>query len=66
MEKNWFFKSKIVIFVIQIVILSLIIYSFDYKFDINFEIGISKEHKKIIQFLAAQMMVFLLVPAVIT
>ena len=56
MEKNWFFKSKIVIFVIQIVILSLIIYSFDYKFDINFEIGISKEHKKIIQFLANYIM----------
>jgi len=56
MEKNWFFKSKLVIFVIQIVILSLIIYSFDYKFDINFEIGISKEHKKIIQFLANYIM----------
>jgi uncharacterized membrane protein (DUF485 family) len=56
MEKNWFFKSKIIIFVIQIVILSLIIYSFDYKFDINFDIGISKEHKKIIQFLANYIM----------
>ncbi|MFX1321822.1 MAG: hypothetical protein ACFFAQ_09260 [Promethearchaeota archaeon] len=56
MEKNWFFKSKIVIFVIQIVILSLIIYSFDYKFNINFDTDISIEHKKIIQILANYIM----------
>ena len=56
MEKNWFFKSKIVIFVIQIVILSLIIYSFDYKFNINFDTDISIERKKIIQILANYIM----------
>jgi len=59
MEKNWFFKltkSKIVIFLFQIVILSLIIYSFDYKFNINFDTDISIEHKKIIQFLANYIM----------
>jgi len=59
MEKNWFFKltkSKIVIFLFQIVILSLIIYSFDYKFNINFDTNISIEHKKIIQFLANYIM----------
>ena len=59
MEKNKFFKilkSKIVIFLIQIIILSSIIYSFDYKFNINFDIDISKEHKKIIQFLTNYIM----------
>ncbi len=59
MEKNRFFqifKKKLVIFLIQIVILSSIIYSFDYKFNINFDIDISKEHKKIIQFLANYIM----------
>ncbi len=59
MEKNWFFKltkSKIVIFLFQIVILSLIIYSFEYKFNINFDTDISIEHKKIIQFLANYIM----------
>ncbi|MCK4686790.1 MAG: zinc ribbon domain-containing protein [Candidatus Lokiarchaeota archaeon] len=59
MEKNWFFKltkSKIVIFLFQIVILSLIIYCFDYKFNINFDTDISIEHKKIIQFLANYIM----------
>ena len=59
MEKNWFFKltkSKIVVFLFQIVILSLIIYSFDYKFNINFDSDISIEHKKIIQFLANYIM----------
>ena len=38
MEKNWFFKltkSKIIIFLIQIVILILSIYLFDYKYDLN-------------------------------
>ena len=59
MEKNWFFKllkSKILIFLYQILILSLLIYSFRYKFNINFDPEISIEHKKILQFLANYIM----------
>lgn len=47
-----FFRSRIILFLIQILLLSLLIYSFNYKFNIIFDIGILKEREVIIQFLA--------------
>ena len=47
-----FFQSKVVLFTIQILILSLFIYIFDYNFSINFDKSISKERREIIQFIA--------------
>ncbi|MFX1570323.1 MAG: hypothetical protein ACFFCV_18335 [Promethearchaeota archaeon] len=47
-----FFRSKIIIFLIQIIILSFFIYGFGYVFNINFDIDISIERQVIIQFLA--------------
>ncbi|MHA1292421.1 MAG: hypothetical protein ACTSQJ_07120 [Promethearchaeota archaeon] len=52
MVKLRFFKSKLGIFTIQILSLSLLIFLFNYKFKIDFDDGILKERKIIIQFLA--------------
>jgi len=46
------FRSKIVIFLIQILILSLFIYYVDYEFTINFDSNILRERAIIIKFLA--------------
>ncbi|MFW9897882.1 MAG: hypothetical protein ACFFDO_01305 [Candidatus Thorarchaeota archaeon] len=46
------FKTKIINFIIQISILSLLIYLFDYRYNINFDIDISDERRIIIQFIA--------------
>ncbi len=47
-----FFRSRIILFLIQILLLSLLIYSIDYNFNIIFDTGILKEREVIIQFLA--------------
>ncbi len=47
-----FFQSKLVIFTIQILILSLLIYIFKYSFAINFDEDILEEQQIIIQFIA--------------
>ncbi|UCD00881.1 MAG: zinc ribbon domain-containing protein [Promethearchaeota archaeon] len=46
------FRSRIVIFIFQILILTLFILFMDYRIDINFDGGILEEQKAIIQFLA--------------
>jgi hypothetical protein len=46
-----FFRSKIVIFLVQILILSLFLFYFGYKFRINFDIDVSEAQKKITQFI---------------
>jgi len=46
------FKTKIINFIIQILILSLFIYLFNYKYKINFDNDITEERKFVIQFLA--------------
>lgn len=47
-----FFRTRIILFLIQILLLSLLIYSFAYNFNINFDVDTSKEQEVIIQFLA--------------
>jgi len=47
-----FFRSRIIIFLIQIVILSFFIYGLGYIFNINFDVGVLVERQVIIQFLA--------------
>jgi len=44
-------KSKIGIFILQVIILSLFIFGFDYSFPIAFDSGITPERELIIQFL---------------
>lgn len=46
-----FFRSKIIIFIIQILILSLFIFYFGYQFSINFDIDASNAQKRITQFI---------------
>ena len=46
------FRSRIILFIIQILLLSLSIYSMGYYIDINLDMGISIERKIIIQILA--------------
>ena len=45
-----FFKSKIVLFLIQFAILSLFVFFFNYSYEIDFDPVISVERKAIIQF----------------
>lgn len=52
MNKLRIFKFKLVNFILQIWILSLLIYIIDYEFKVNFDKSISKERRDIIQFLA--------------
>jgi len=52
MSKHNIFQFKLVNFIVQISILSLLIYIFNYKYKINFDKGTSIERQKIIQFLA--------------
>ena len=47
-----FFRSRIIVFLIQILLLSFIIYGLDYIFNVNFDVGILLEREVIIQFLA--------------
>jgi hypothetical protein len=56
MDKLSFLKLKVINFIIQILILSLLIYVFNYKFKINFDKEISPERQRIIQFLANYIM----------
>jgi len=46
------FRSRIILFIIQILLLSLFIYSIGYYIEINLDIGISIEREKILQILA--------------
>jgi hypothetical protein len=46
------FRSRLIVFLIQILLLSFFIYSLGYIFNINFDVGILVERKVIIQFLA--------------
>jgi len=46
------FRSRIVIFIIQTLILTLFIFFMDYKININFDAGVLEEQEVIIQFLA--------------
>jgi hypothetical protein len=55
MDKNRvvkFFKSKFFIFIVQIGVLSILIFSFNYKFEINFDSETLRSHRLILQFLA--------------
>ena len=55
MDKNRvvkFFISKFFIFIVQICVLSFLIYSFNYNFEIDFDSEITVSHKAILQFLA--------------
>ncbi|MFO7797691.1 MAG: hypothetical protein R6W84_16220 [Promethearchaeia archaeon] len=45
-------RSKILIFLVQFIILTLFIYGFNYVYQIDFDASISEERKMIIQFLA--------------
>ena len=47
------FRSRIILFIIQILLLSLFIYSIGYYIDLNLDMGISIEREKIIQILAS-------------
>ncbi len=47
-----FFRSKIILFIIQILILSLFIFYFGYQFNIIFDIDASSSQKRITQFIA--------------
>ena len=47
-----FFRSRVVIFLIQIAVLSLFIYGMGYTFYVNLDVGILIEREMIIQFLA--------------
>ncbi len=47
-----FFRSRIVLFIIQILILSLFIYIFSYNVDINFDSDVTIPQELIIQFIA--------------
>ncbi len=47
-----FFRSRIIIFLIQILLLSLFIYGLGYDFHVDFDDDILKEEEMIIQFLA--------------
>ena len=47
-----FFRSKIILFIIQILILSLFIFYFGYQFNIIFDIDASSAQKRITQFIA--------------
>ena len=47
-----FFRSKIILFIIQILILSFFIYIFHYSVDINFDSDVSISQELIIQFIA--------------
>ncbi len=49
-------KSKLIIFIIQILILTLLIYFFSYNFIVNFDAGASLEQRIIIQVLANYIM----------
>ena len=46
-----FFRSKIIIFIIQILLLSLFIFYFSYQFSINFDNEASNAQKRITQFI---------------
>jgi len=46
-----FFRSKIILFIIQILVLSLFIFYFGYQFKTNFDIDASNAQKKITQFI---------------
>ena len=52
MDKFEVFKTKIMNFILQILILSLFIYLFKYRFNIIFDTGITEERKFIIQLIA--------------
>ncbi|MFX1557268.1 MAG: hypothetical protein ACFFC9_08435 [Promethearchaeota archaeon] len=56
MNLGKYFKSKLVLFIIQIILLSTFIYVFHYSFNINFDSGITFERERIIQFLASYIM----------
>ena len=56
MNINRFFRSKLILFCIQILILSLILYIFQYSFRINFDTETTQVHRQIIQFLANYIM----------
>ena len=47
-----FFRSRIILFFIQMVLLSFFIYGLGYKFNVNFDAGLLIEQQVIIQFLA--------------
>jgi len=47
-----FFRSRLVLFFTQILLLSLFIYSIGYEFNIDFDTGVSKAQEVIIQFIA--------------
>ena len=51
-KRSRIFKSKLFIFLIQVLILSSFIYCFNYSYAINFDAGILIERKAIIQILA--------------
>jgi hypothetical protein len=46
------FRSRIVIFIIQFLILTLFIFFTGYKINISFDLGVTVDHQAIIQFLA--------------
>jgi len=57
MDKLEVFKTKIMNFIIQILLLSLFIYLYKYRFNIIFDTGITEERKFIIQLIANYVMV---------
>jgi uncharacterized membrane protein (DUF485 family) len=52
MEIKSLLKSKVILFFIQFLVLSLFIYFFNYNFEIDFDSGILEERRIIIQFLS--------------
>jgi len=56
MNLGKYFKSKLVLFIIQIILLSIFIYIFNYRFKIDFDKGITFERERIIQYLASYIM----------
>jgi len=56
MNMGKYFKSKLILFIIQIIILTIFIYIFHYSFNINFDIDITVDRARIIQFLANYIM----------
>ncbi|UCC18325.1 MAG: zinc ribbon domain-containing protein [Promethearchaeota archaeon] len=46
------FRSRLVLFIIQTLILNLVVFYFGYQVNLNYDIGIQIEQKMIIQFLA--------------
>jgi len=47
-----FFRSKVIVFIIQIFILSLVLVSFNYSSPINFDVNVSPPQERIIQTIA--------------